>query len=78
MALNDIIKTTSLKEKKLDPASLEQHITSNIDKYRALIAYWRVYPDKLIDYYLSLGNPYNFQFKAYQRLCKRGPLPCER
>ena len=39
MALNDIIKTTSLKEKKLDPASLEQHIISNIDKYRALIAY---------------------------------------
>jgi hypothetical protein len=36
-----------------------------------LIAFWRYYPDRLVDYYLSLGNPYNFQFYFYQRLCKK-------
>jgi hypothetical protein len=77
MALQDIIKTTNVK-KEWDPDSLKEHVIDNIDEYRKLIAYWRVYPDKLIDYYLSLGNPYNFKFYMYQRLCKRGPLSCKR
>ena len=76
MALKDIIQTTNAK-KDWDADSLKEHILENIDDYRALIAYWRVYPDRLIDYYLSLGNPYNFSLFFYQRLCKRGPLLCE-
>lgn len=70
MALKDIIKTSN-KKKDWDPESLKEHIVANIGEYRNLIAYWRVYPDKLVDYYLSLGNPYNFRFRAYQRLFLR-------
>jgi len=30
-----------------------------------------MYPDKLVDYYLSLGNPFNFKFYFYQRMFLR-------
>lgn len=70
MALNDIIKTTS-SIKDWDADSLREHILDNIKDYRDLIAYWRVYPDRLIDYYLSLGNPYNFSLFYYQRVFLR-------
>ena len=30
-----------------------------------------MYPDKLADYYLSLGNPFNFKFYFYQRMFLR-------
>ena len=62
---------TKAHKKDWDADSLKKHIIDNIDEYRKLIAYWRVYPDKLVDYYLSLGNPYNFRFRAYQRLFLR-------
>lgn len=68
MALKDIIKMSNTKKSAED---MEDIIKENIDKYRELIAYWRVYPDRLVDYYLSLGNPYNFHFFYYQRLCKK-------
>lgn len=70
MALQDIIKTSNAK-KDWDADSLREHIIDNIENYRDLIAYWRVYPDRLIDYYLSLGNPYNFSLFYYQRLFLR-------
>lgn len=70
MALKDIVKT-SRQRKNIDPETLKNNIIQNIDNYRDLIAYWRIYPDKLVDYYLSLGNPYNFQFFLYQRLFLR-------
>lgn len=70
MALKDIMRA-SIKKKDWDSEALKVHVIKNIDEYRKLIAYWRVYPDKLIDYYLSLGNPYNFKFYAYQRLFLR-------
>ena len=70
MALNDIVKTTS-SIKDWDADSLKEHILDNIKDYRDLIAYWRVYPDRLIDYYLSLGNPYNFSLFYYQRVFLR-------
>jgi hypothetical protein len=52
----------------MDADSIKEHILNNSKTYKELIAYWRVYPDKLIDYYLSLGNPFNFKFFFYQRL----------
>lgn len=70
MALQEIIRTSN-RTKSWDYELLKEHIINNADAYRELIAYWRVYPDKLVDYYLSLGNPYNFKFRPYQRLFLR-------
>ena len=69
MALTDILSAVDKRE--LDAEATEEDIKAHIKDYRDLIAYWRVYPDRLIDYYLSLGNPYNFRFYFYQRLFLR-------
>lgn len=70
MALKDIIQASSRK-KELDSDAIKEEVHNHLDEYRELIAYWRVYPDRLVDYYLSLGNPYNFKFIFYQRLFLR-------
>lgn len=70
MALKDIMRASNRK-KELDDEAIKEEVSNNLDEYRKLIAYWRVYPDKLIDFYLSLGNPYNFKFIFYQRLFLR-------
>lgn len=70
MALKDIIAAAE-KAKVLDAEATEEFIKSHIKDYQDLIAYWRVYPDRLIDFYLSLGNPYHFKFYFYQRLYLR-------
>ena len=71
MALKDILQASNSKRKDLDSDAIKEEVHNNLEEYRELIAYWRVYPDKLIDYYLSLGNPYNFKFIFYQRLFLR-------
>ena len=70
MALRDILQASN-KRKDLDSDAIKEEVHNHLDKYRELIAYWRIYPDKLVDYYLSLGNPYNFKFIFYQRLFLR-------
>ena len=70
MALKDIIQASAGK-KELDSEAIKEEVHNHLNDYRELIAYWRVYPDKLVDYYLSLGNPYNFKFIFYQRLFLR-------
>ena len=70
MALKDVI-AASYKKDTLEIEDIEGYIKEHLESFRDLIAYWRVYPDKLIDYYLSLGNPYNFQFFFYQRVFLR-------
>lgn len=70
MSLKDIMRTSN-KKKELDDEMIKEEVHNHLNEYRELIAYWRVYPDKLVDYYLSLGNPYNFKFIFYQRLFLR-------
>lgn len=70
MALQDILQASN-RRKDLDSDAIEEEVHNHLEKYRELIAYWRIYPDKLVDYYLSLGNPYNFKFIFYQRLFLR-------
>ena len=71
MALRDIIHASSKRKMDLDSDAIKEEVHNHLEEYRDLIAYWRVYPDKLVDYYLSLGNPYNFKFIFYQRLFLR-------
>ena len=70
MSLASIIKRQN-KTRDLDPEQIEAHVKEHLEDYQELIAFWRYYPDRLVDYYLSLGNPFNFQFYFYQRLCKK-------
>jgi len=70
MSLKNIINTSNRK-RELDDEAIKENVHNNLEEYRKLIAYWRVYPDKLVDFYLSLGNPYNFKFYFYQRLFLR-------
>ena len=70
MSLKDIMRTSNRK-RELDDEAIKEEVQNHLEDYRTLIAYWRVYPDKLIDYYLSLGNPYNFKFIFYQRVFLR-------
>ena len=70
MALKDILQASN-RRKDLDSDAIKEEVHNHLEEYRELIAYWRVYPDKLVDYYLSLGNPYNFKFIFYQRLFLR-------
>lgn len=70
MALKDILQASN-RRKDLDSDAIKEEVHNHLKEYRELIAYWRVYPDKLVDYYLSLGNPYNFKFIFYQRLFLR-------
>ena len=74
MALQDILQASN-RRKDLDSDAIEEEVNNHLEKYRELIAYWRIYPDRLVDYYLSLGNPYNFKFIFYQRLFLRALFP---
>ena len=70
MALQDILQASN-RRRDLDEDTIKEEVHNHLEEYRELIAYWRIYPDKLVDYYLSLGNPYNFKFIFYQRLFLR-------
>lgn len=69
MALDDLLKISAahIGAGEVD----EETIIKNIDQYRQLISYWRMYPDKLIDYYVSLAPDHPFKLFFYQRLFLR-------
>lgn len=69
MGLSDLLKTAN-KHGHEEEISKEK-ILEHLDEYRELIAFWRVYPDKLIDYYCSLNPDNTFHFFFYQRLFLR-------
>ena len=68
MSLNDLLVANggSAYEKEIEIT--EELILDHVDEYRDLIAYWRVYPDRLIDYYCSLNPDNVFHLFFYQRL----------
>ena len=72
MALDSLLSIGESKKSELKEfEEKKQKIEQNSEKLRQLIAYWRVYPDRFIDYLCSL-NPHNtFHFFFYQRLFLR-------
>ena len=72
MALSDLlsIEAAGTKEFDITPELLKEHL----DDYRHIIAYWRMYPDRLVDYYCSLNPDNTFHFYWYQRLMLRAML----
>ena len=49
-------------------------IADNLTNLRRVIAYWRVYPDKFVDYLCSLNPNNTFKFFYYQRVYLRAML----
>lgn len=74
MALRDLLKIGNRKEKKEEIVVTKESLMENIDKFRELIAYWRVYPDRFVDYLCSLNPENTFHFYFYQRLFLRCSL----
>ena len=56
------------KQQKPSEQATEAFLREHVDDLRELIAYWRVYPDRLIDFYCSLNPNNNFKLFFYQRL----------
>ena len=69
MALSDLLSVTQSENAKIEIT--EDLLMKNIDDYRNIIAYWRMYPDRLIDYYCSLNPENTFHFYFFQRLTLR-------
>lgn len=70
MALSNLLKIAAHNKKsvaEIDPKNIED----NLDKYQRIIAYWRMYPDKFVDYMASLNLNNKFQFYPTQRMILR-------
>lgn len=73
MALEDILANSKAKQKKKREVS-KQDIENHLEKYQELIGFWRMYPDKFVDYMCDL-NPHNkFHLYIYQRIYLRAAL----
>ena len=71
MALKDLLETQGMVESAGDVDLSEKNVMRHMDKYRQLIAYWRVYPDRFVDYLCSLNPKNSFKFFFYQRFYLR-------
>lgn len=73
MSLQSLLCTVGKQElpsNKSKEVSKEE-IKQNLDKYQKLIAYWRWYPDKFVDYLCSLNPDNSFHFYFFQRVYLR-------
>lgn len=69
MSLNSLISQNVYTEHKMvfDDVS-EERVRQDLPDLQKLVAYWRVYPDKFIDYLCSLNPNNQFRFYYYQRV----------
>ena len=66
MALDDILKMSGgSRDKEIDLS--EESVMKHIAKFRDIISYWRLYPDRFIDYLCSLNPKNSFHLYFYQR-----------
>lgn len=76
MALTDVLKkkfSVSTRGKVKEDITRET-IQQDLPELRKLIAYWRVYPDKFVDFLCSLNPDNGFKFFFYQRVFLRAIL----
>lgn len=70
MSLQNLLKTTQRPiQKKIEID--KNKIRNNLEYYQRIIAYWRKYPDKFIDYLCSLNPDNTFKFYFFQRMYLR-------
>lgn len=72
MALNDLMELSLSKNNKKLGLS-EERIKQQIPVLRQYVAYWREYPDMLVNF-LCGSNPENFQLYFYQRVFLRAVM----
>ena len=74
MALRDLLRKTK-KQKQVKVEIDKERIKEDLGYYQKIIAYWRKYPDKFVDYLCSLNpdNQFKFYFsqRIYLRACMR-------
>ena len=71
MSLQTLMQVTGGKGSEHEGEVTKEKIIEHLDEYRKLISYWRMYPDRLIDYYCSLNPDNTFHFYFYQRMFLR-------
>lgn len=69
MSLDNMLSTVRERDRRQVDTS-EENVLKHMDKMRDLIAYWRVYPDRFVDYLCSLNPKNSFKFFFYQRFKK--------
>lgn len=69
MALDDLL--TVKRKKEAATEITEELLLQHVDEFRDLIAYWRIYPDRMVDYLCSLNPNNTFHLFFYQRLFLR-------
>ena len=71
MSLNELLTAAGVTPQQKDIEISEELLLEHVDEFRDLINYWRIYPDRLIDYYCSLNPKNTFHLFFYQRLFLR-------
>lgn len=72
MSLKSLLKTTLKIDKTSKVVEIDKDkIRENIESYQNIIAYWRKYPDKFIDYLCSMNPDNTFHFYYFQRIYLR-------
>lgn len=72
MSLDALLSTQKTAEQETEIT--KEAILNNIDDLRQLVAYWRVYPDRFVDFLCSLNPDNTFHFFFYQRLFLRAVM----
>jgi len=72
MSLEALISTQRTREQEEEIT--KETILKNIEPLRNIIAYWRVYPDRFVDFLCSLNPDNTFHFFFYQRLFLRAVM----
>lgn len=76
MALKDLLHLPTFQ--KTSTVAIEditkERIQKDLPQLRKLISYWRVYPDKFVDFLCSLNPDNTFKFFFYQRVFLRAIL----
>lgn len=71
MSLRSLLDISASRENGIKTGLSEERIKAQLDNLRDLIAFYREYPDLLIDELLKENNPNNFSFYFYQRIFLR-------
>lgn len=69
MSLETFLQDQRKIQKQDEEEITKERIVNHLEDYRTMIAFWRQYPDKFIDFLCSLNPDNTFHFFFYQRLC---------
>lgn len=72
MSLDALLSTQKTAEQEAEIT--KEVILNNMDDLRQIISYWRVYPDRFVDFLCSLNPENTFHFFFYQRLFLRAVM----